>query len=89
MGEFRKTPSRERFIDYWPDIQNFAKVTFPDFLGRIDEIMWLVGRRYCDETQPNCKECPLKDIPCDYSKRWGIYELISKPSKRSENRQNK
>jgi endonuclease-3 len=69
MGEFRNTPQRERFLDYWPDIQNFAKVAFPDFPGRIDESLWLVGREYCDERQPNCRECPLNDIPCDYAKR--------------------
>jgi len=69
MGEFRNTPQREKFLDYWPDIQNFAKVTFPDFPGRIDEALWVVGRKYCNERQPDCKECPLKDIPCDYAKR--------------------
>jgi endonuclease III len=74
MGEFRNTPDRRKFLDYWPDIQNFAKVAYPDFPGRIDESLWLVGREYCHERQPNCRECPLNDIPCDYAKRWRTHE---------------
>ena len=70
MGEFKNTPPRERFLDYWPDIQNFAKLAFPDFPGKIDEVLWGVGRQYCHESQPNCKDCPLKNIPCEYAKRW-------------------
>jgi len=66
MGEFKKTPPRERFLDYWPDIQNFAKLTFPDFPGKIDQVLWAVGREYCKERQPNCERCPLKGTPCDY-----------------------
>lgn len=69
MGEFRDTPGREKFLDYWPDIQNFAKLAFPDFPGRIDGVLWLVGRKYCNERQPNCQECPLNDIPCNYTHR--------------------
>ena len=72
MGEFRKTPSRDKFLDYWPDIQNFAKLAFPSFPGKIDEILWLVGRQYCYESEPDCKNCPLKDIPCEYAKRKGL-----------------
>lgn len=71
MGEFKNTPQRKKFLDYWPDIQNFAKLAFPDFPGKIDEILWTVGRSYCDEKQPNCKDCPLKKIPCEYATRWG------------------
>jgi len=69
MGEFKNTPKREKFLDYWPDIQNFAKLAFPDFPGKIDEILWSVGREYCHERNPNCKNCPLKDIPCEFGMR--------------------
>lgn len=71
MGEFKKTPAREKFLNYWPDIQNFAKVAFPDFPGKIDELLWKVGREYCDERCPNCEECSLRDIPCEYVKKLG------------------
>ena len=71
MGEFKNTPRRDKFLDYWPDIQNFAKLAFPDFPGKIDEVLWLVGRQYCHESQPNCEECPLKNIPCEYARRRG------------------
>ena len=69
LGLFKNTPSRNRFLYYWPDIQNFAKVVFPDFPGRLDYVLWIVGREYCHEHQPNCNECPLKDIPCEYARR--------------------
>lgn len=63
MGEFRKF----RNIPY-PDIQNFAKIAFPDFPGKMDEILWSVGRNYCHEWQPDCNNCPLNEI-CEY---WNI-----------------
>lgn len=67
MGEFINTRQREKFLDYWPDIQNFAKIAFPEFPGRIDEIFWDVGRNICHERQPSCDNCPLKKIPCSYA----------------------
>ncbi|HIQ38751.1 MAG TPA: hypothetical protein EYH53_01945 [Methanothermococcus okinawensis] len=69
MGEFKKIPTEKKFLNYWPDIQNFAKLTFPDFPGKIDEVLWTVGRDYCDENQPKCRDCPLRDVPCEYAKR--------------------
>jgi len=56
MGEFKKTPSRKKFSEYWSDIQNFAKLVFPEFPGKIDDILWDVGRYYCKESSPKCEE---------------------------------
>jgi len=70
IGEFKRIPSRKKFLDYWPDIQNFAKLSFPEFPGQIDEILWIVGRVYCNDSSPNCEECPLKNIPCEYAIKW-------------------
>lgn len=67
MGEFRNTPPRVKFLNYWPDIQNLAKLTFPDFPGKLDQILWAVGREYCRERQPDCSECPLRTLPCNYA----------------------
>lgn len=72
MGEFSRTPSREKFLYYWPDIQNFARLVFPDFPGGIDEVLWRVGRDYCYENRSNCRDCPLRDVPCEYAKRRGM-----------------
>jgi len=67
MGEFRRTPPRVDFLNYSPDIQNLAKLAFPEFPSKLDEILWAVGREYCDHTQPSCDECPLQDLPCAYA----------------------
>ena len=71
MGEFKYVPERKKFLYYYPDIQNFAKLSYPEFPGKVDDILWNVGRKYCDERQPNCRECPLKDLPCEYAKKYG------------------
>ena len=68
MGEFRKTPQRSTFPNYSPDIQNLAKLAFPDFPSKLDEILWAVGREYCNEREPACDECPLHDLPCEYGR---------------------
>jgi endonuclease III len=67
LGEFRDTPTREKFVDYVPDIQNFAKLVAADFPARLDDIFWEVGRTYCSERQPRCQDCPLRDVPCEYA----------------------
>jgi len=67
MGEFKRTPPRADFSNYSPDIQNLAKLAFPDFPSKLDEILWAVGREYCKDPQPACDECPLLDLPCNYS----------------------
>jgi len=67
MGEFRKTPQRSTFPNYSPDIQNLAKLAFPDFPSKLDEILWAVGREYCDERNPTCDACPLNNLPCEYA----------------------
>ena len=25
-----------------------------------DAVLWIVGRNYCNKTDPNCAECPIK-----------------------------
>jgi endonuclease-3 len=67
MGEFRKTPQRSTFPNYSPDIQNLAKLAFPQFPSKLDEILWAVGREYCDERNPICDACPLNNLPCEYT----------------------
>ena len=67
MGEFRRTPPRKDFLNYSADIQNLAKLAFPDFPSKLDEILWAAGREYFDERNPACTECPLHDLPCEYS----------------------
>ena len=67
MGEFRRTPQRSTFPNYSPDIQNFAKLAFPAFPSKLDELLWAVGRTYCDDRNPVCNECPLQNLPCEYN----------------------
>ncbi|MHB9034986.1 MAG: hypothetical protein ACYC6L_18300 [Anaerolineae bacterium] len=33
----------------------------PAFPGDIDEPLWLVGRKWCSVSSPNCPACPLQD----------------------------
>ncbi len=70
MYGFRYPPRRSKFLDHYPDIQHFAKLAYPEFPGRVDDILWSVGRKYCDARQPNCEGCPLRDLPCEYAKRY-------------------
>ena len=64
MGEYQNEQYRPQ--DYWPDIQNFAKLTFPEFPAKLDYVFWSIGRKYCGENNPNCNECPLQDV-CEYA----------------------
>ena len=48
------------------DIQFLARCIFPEFPARIDTLFWNVGREWCEENDPECNECPLREI-CDYT----------------------
>jgi len=36
-----------------------ARKLNPEFPAKLDWPAWEIGRKYCDETSPNCIECPL------------------------------
>ncbi|MEM2618655.1 MAG: hypothetical protein QW356_04120 [Candidatus Hadarchaeales archaeon] len=45
------------------DIQNLARMIFPENPGLVDDLIWRVGRKFC-KTEPNCEKCPLTEV-CD------------------------
>jgi len=67
MGE-KARALREDILRYYPDIQYFAKMTYPEFPAKVDDLLWEVGRNYCKGYPPKCEECPLRDLPCEYAK---------------------
>ena len=46
------------------DVIAFSKLAFPDLPAKLDDILWNVGRDWCDSDNPRCQECLLRDI-CD------------------------
>jgi len=42
------------------DIIMFAKLAFPEFPARLDELFWYVGHVWC-KAKPACEECRLRD----------------------------
>ena len=50
------------------DIHMFARLAFPEMPAEIDDLFWNVGREYCDNINPNCVKCPLREA-CDVAKR--------------------
>ena len=36
-----------------------ARSLYPEFPGILDLLLWEIGRDYCFETNPNCKDCPI------------------------------
>jgi len=69
VGEDSGALKDEDILKYYPDIQYFAKMTCPEFPANVDGLLWEVGRKYCRAYRPNCRECPLRDLPCEYAKR--------------------
>ena len=39
-----------------------AREINPEFPGIIDSPLWEIGRTYCHETKPNCKDCKLYSV---------------------------
>lgn len=39
-----------------------AREMNPEFPGIIDSPLWEIGRTYCHETKPNCKDCKLYSV---------------------------
>lgn len=39
-----------------------ARSLNPSLPAELDLPAWLIGRRWCHATDPNCAECPLKDV---------------------------
>ena len=68
FGRFR--PSNKGWYgelsDHIQDILAFSKLTFQDLPVKLDQILWHVGRTYCNEWKPNCEKCPISEI-CDSS----------------------
>lgn len=46
------------------DVQNLARMIYPENPGVVDDLIWQIGRKFC-KTEPNCKECPLTKT-CDF-----------------------
>jgi len=44
------------------DVIAFSKLAFPDLPAKLDDILWNVGRDWCDNDNPLCQECLLRDI---------------------------
>ena len=55
------------------DVIAFSKLAFPDLPAKLDDILWNVGRVWCndrrDTENPRCQECLLRDI-CDAGQRF-------------------
>jgi endonuclease III len=55
------------------DVIAFSKLAFPDLPAKLDDILWNVGRVWCndrrDTDNPRCQECLLRDI-CDAGQRF-------------------
>jgi endonuclease III len=51
------------------DVIAFSKLAFPDLPAKLDDILWNVGRNWCDNGNPRCRECLLRDI-CDAGQRF-------------------
>jgi endonuclease III len=51
------------------DVIAFSKLAFPDLPAKLDDILWNVGRDWCDNGNPRCQECLLRDI-CDTGQRF-------------------
>ena len=58
LGLVSKDPTKQEIIDK-------AREMNPEYPGLIDRTLWKVGREYCDNTNPKCDECPLKN-ECKY-----------------------
>lgn len=43
------------------ELINAAKKLNPEYPGELDYPAWDIGRRWCHENDPNCKECPLNE----------------------------
>jgi len=41
---------------------NAARQLNPSFPGEIDGALWLLGRQWCRNTNPNCNQCPMQDV---------------------------
>jgi endonuclease III len=42
-------------------IINKAKEANPDFSGKLDLPCWIIGREWCDPSNPRCNSCVLTD----------------------------
>lgn len=47
------------------DIDKFGSEVYPKFPGLVDKLMWNVGRNFCEENNPKCRSCFLKEV-CNY-----------------------
>jgi endonuclease III len=46
-----------------------ARELNPEYPGVFDLVCFKVGREYCQNKNPNCKECTLSTICADYVKK--------------------
>jgi len=44
-----------------------ARELHPSFPAKIDRPIFMIGKRFCHKTKPNCGECPMKRL-CDYAR---------------------
>ena len=58
LGLVSANPTREEIIEK-------AREMNPEYPGLIDRTLWKVGREYCDNSNPKCDDCPLKN-ECNY-----------------------
>lgn len=55
---------QDELQEHLQDILAFSKLVFPELPVKLDQIFWTVGHKYCHQSVPNCRECPIAKI-CD------------------------
>jgi uncharacterized HhH-GPD family protein len=48
--------------DSTPQMVLAARKLNPSLPAELDLPLWLIGRRWCHATDPNCAECPIRDV---------------------------
>lgn len=59
---------RSELPNHVQDILAFSKLVFPDLPVKLDNIFWEIGRKFCNERNPDCEKCPIMEI-CDSASR--------------------
>lgn len=67
-GRMKRVLSRMGIVD--SEKPNYIKLTvremYPEYPGIFDPVFWEIGKFYCFPAEPNCVECPVRDL-CLYS----------------------
>jgi len=39
-----------------------AAKLYPKYPGKLDSATWIIGRKWCDKTNPLCRNCPMTEL---------------------------